>query len=66
MHWVTEFCTRAMLIERGHVVAEGEPADIVAIHQEHSAAEQARRAAEMAAKLSAASAPVAATSFPDR
>jgi ABC-type polysaccharide/polyol phosphate transport system ATPase subunit len=56
MHWVTEFCNRAMLIERGHVVAEGGPAEIVSIHQEHSVAEQARRAAELAAKL-AASAP---------
>ncbi len=60
MHWVTEFCNRAMLIERGHVVAEGEPAEIVAIHQEHSATEQARRAAEMAAKLSGIAAPAQA------
>ncbi len=36
MNWVTEFCNRAMLIERGHVVAEGNPASIVALHQEHS------------------------------
>ena len=56
MHWVTEFCNRAMLIEKGQVVAEGEPAAIVAIHQEHSVAEQARRAAELAAKLAASSA----------
>ncbi|HLO36139.1 MAG TPA: ABC transporter ATP-binding protein [Candidatus Deferrimicrobium sp.] len=53
MNWVTEFCNRAMLIERGHVVAEGEPEAIVAIHQEHSVAEQARRAAEIAAKMAA-------------
>ena len=53
MHWVSEFCNRAMLIERGHVVAEGEPEAMVAIHQEHSVAEQARRAAEMAAKMAA-------------
>jgi ABC-2 type transport system ATP-binding protein len=66
MHWVTEFCNRAMLIERGHVVAEGEPAEIVAIHQEHSAAEQARRAAEMAAKLSAAPAPLKVAGSADR
>jgi ABC-type polysaccharide/polyol phosphate transport system ATPase subunit len=37
MTWVTEFCNRAMLIEKGHVIAEGDPAEIVAIHQEHSA-----------------------------
>jgi ABC-2 type transport system ATP-binding protein len=37
MNWVTEFCNRAMLIEKGHVVAEGAPEEIVAIHQDHSA-----------------------------
>ena len=37
MNWVTEFCDRAMLIEKGCVVAEGAPDEIVAIHQEHSA-----------------------------
>jgi ABC-2 type transport system ATP-binding protein len=53
MHWVTEFCNRAMLIERGHVIAEGQPEAIVAIHEEHSVIEQARRAAELAAKMAA-------------
>ncbi|MEO8463513.1 MAG: ABC transporter ATP-binding protein, partial [Chloroflexota bacterium] len=43
MHWVSEFCNRAMLIEKGRVVAEGEPADIVKLHEERS--DQARRAA---------------------
>ena len=47
MNWVTEFCNRAMLIEKGHVVAEGEPADVVAIHQEHSARDRAERDAEI-------------------
>ena len=51
MHWVTEFCNRAMLIEQGHVVAEGAPADIVQLHQEHSAAVRTRRMAEAAALL---------------
>ena len=51
MHWVTEFCNRAMLIEAGHVIAEGEPAEIVRIHQEHSEAARARKAAEAAALL---------------
>ncbi len=36
MHWVTEFCNRAMLIEHGHVIAEGQPADIVQMHQDRS------------------------------
>jgi ABC-type polysaccharide/polyol phosphate transport system, ATPase component len=51
MHWVTEFCNRAMLIEAGHVVVEGEPAEIVRIHQEHSAEVRTRKAAEAAALL---------------
>ena len=29
MNWVTEFCNRAMLLEQGQVVAEGEPAEVV-------------------------------------
>jgi len=41
MGWVTEFCNRALLIEKGEVIAQGEPADVVATHLEH--AEQAKR-----------------------
>lgn len=37
MHWVTEFCNRAILLEKGKVVAEGDPADVVAVHEAHSA-----------------------------
>src|SRR5215213_1187976 len=48
MTWVTEYCNRALLLERGHVVAEGPPADVVAIHQEHSDRTRAERAAEIA------------------
>jgi ABC-type polysaccharide/polyol phosphate transport system ATPase subunit len=48
MSWVTEYCNRAMLIEDGHVVAEGEPADVVEIHNEHSAKVRAERAAQIA------------------
>lgn len=33
MQWVTIFCNRAMLLEQGRVVADGEPAEVVAIHQ---------------------------------
>ena len=46
MTWVQEYCNRAILIEHGHVVADGAPVDVVAIHQEHSAE---RRAAQQAA-----------------
>jgi ABC-type polysaccharide/polyol phosphate transport system ATPase subunit len=47
MHWVTEFCNRAMLIEKGRVLAEGEPAEIVRLHEERS--EEARQRALAAA-----------------
>jgi ABC-type polysaccharide/polyol phosphate transport system ATPase subunit len=43
MHWVTEFCNRAMLIEHGHVVAEGQPEEIVRLHETRS--EEAGRSA---------------------
>ena len=55
MNWVTEFCNHAMLIEKGNVVAAGDPAEIVAMHQEHSA--RARAAAEAAAGPAAAAGP---------
>ncbi len=46
MNWVTEYCNRAMLIEKGHIVSEGSPDDVVAEHQERSAR---RRADQIAA-----------------
>jgi len=49
MNWVAEFCNRALLLERGHVVAEGDPADVVRLHQEHSERDRAARAAAIAA-----------------
>jgi ABC-type polysaccharide/polyol phosphate transport system ATPase subunit len=48
MNWVTDFCNRALLLEKGHVVAEGDPADVVAIHEEHSEIERAEKAAAAA------------------
>ena len=42
MNWVTEYCNRAILIEKGVVVAEGEPADVVELHRVHT--EEARAA----------------------
>jgi ABC-type polysaccharide/polyol phosphate transport system ATPase subunit len=47
MNWVQEFCNRAMLLEQGHVVAEGDPADVVKVHVEHSREARARKAAEI-------------------
>ena len=45
MNWVTEYCNRALLIEKGRVVVEGSPAEVVALHQERSAARAAEQAA---------------------
>ncbi|HEY8819532.1 MAG TPA: ABC transporter ATP-binding protein [Candidatus Limnocylindrales bacterium] len=42
MNWVTEYCNRAILIERGEMVAEGEPADVVELHQRHTEEARAR------------------------
>jgi len=44
MNWVMTFCNRAILLEKGEVVVEGDPADVVALHQAHS--EQARQEKE--------------------
>ncbi len=56
MNWVTEFCNRAILLEHGHVVAEGEPAEVVEIHQRHSEEEKAAKAAGLVSIASAATA----------
>jgi ABC-type polysaccharide/polyol phosphate transport system ATPase subunit len=45
MSWVTEYCNRAILLEKGRIVAEGEPSEVVAIHQEHSERRKAEKAA---------------------
>ena len=42
MQWVTEYCNRAILIEQGRIVMQGDPAEVVAVHTEH----MARRRAE--------------------
>ncbi len=36
MSWITAFCTRAILLDRGQVVADGDPFEIVDLH-EHGA-----------------------------
>ena len=49
MNWVVEYCNRALLLERGLLVMEGEPADVVEMHRVHT--EEARaRATEAAQK----------------
>jgi ABC-type polysaccharide/polyol phosphate transport system ATPase subunit len=37
LEWVTEFCNRALLLDHGEIVKEGEPADLVDLYKERSA-----------------------------
>ena len=46
MDWVREYCNRALLLEKGQVVSEGSPDQVVALHLERTEAEAARRQAE--------------------
>jgi ABC-type polysaccharide/polyol phosphate transport system ATPase subunit len=41
MNWVTEYCNRAILIEKGRIVLQGSPDEVVAIHKEHMAERKA-------------------------
>ena len=49
MNWVTEYCNRAVLIERGELVMEGEPAAVVELHRVHTEEARARTAEAAAA-----------------
>jgi ABC-2 type transport system ATP-binding protein len=51
MNWVVEFCNRAILLERGRIVAEGHPAEVVEIHKDHSRRAKAEREAAIAKAL---------------
>ena len=53
MQWVTEFCNRAMLLDHGHVIMEGPPAEVVKLHEERSERARIEREAELARKLAA-------------
>ena len=50
MTWVREYCNRAMLLEKGRVVLEGDPEEVVQLHLERTAAASAARQAEALAK----------------
>ncbi len=43
MSWVTEYCNRAILIERGRMVMEGDPAAVVELHRANTELARARR-----------------------
>jgi homopolymeric O-antigen transport system ATP-binding protein len=51
MNWVVEFCNRAILLEHGRIVAEGNPADVVELHKDHSRRAKAEREAAIARAL---------------
>ena len=46
MGWVKEYCNRALLLESGHVVVEGSPDEVVAVHRQHTEEAKQRKAAE--------------------
>ncbi|HZL32420.1 MAG TPA: ABC transporter ATP-binding protein [Verrucomicrobiae bacterium] len=54
LHWAEEFCNRAMLLEKGQVIAEGKPEEVVALHRERSDRARTEREAEIARQLVAA------------
>jgi ABC-type polysaccharide/polyol phosphate transport system ATPase subunit len=64
MHWVAEFCNRAILLERGQIVADGRPADIAALYEERSARARAEREAQEAAAIARIRAEVASEAAP--
>jgi ABC-2 type transport system ATP-binding protein len=51
MTWIKEFCTRAILLEKGHIVADGEPEGVITQHLERSEQRKKERAAEVASIL---------------
>jgi ABC-2 type transport system ATP-binding protein len=46
MDWVREYCNRALLLDKGSVIIEGSPEEVVATYQERSAAASADRDAQ--------------------
>jgi ABC-type polysaccharide/polyol phosphate transport system ATPase subunit len=44
MEWVREYCNRAILLEKGRLVVDGPPGEVVELHLEHAAEIAARRA----------------------
>jgi ABC-type polysaccharide/polyol phosphate transport system ATPase subunit len=46
MAWVKEYCNRALLIEHGRVMIEGDPDEVVETHRRHTEEQRQRKAAE--------------------
>jgi ABC-type polysaccharide/polyol phosphate transport system ATPase subunit len=64
MQWVTEFCNRALLLDHGHVIMEGPPADVVQLHEERSEKSRIEREAELARRLASVSSPLGTAQNP--
>jgi ABC-type polysaccharide/polyol phosphate transport system ATPase subunit len=47
MAWVEEYCNRAVLLEQGRVIVEGDPSEVVRTHIDRSKARKAERAARL-------------------
>jgi ABC-type polysaccharide/polyol phosphate transport system ATPase subunit len=45
MSWVEEYCNRALLLEKGQVILEGSPSEVVRLHLERTAAAKAEKEA---------------------
>jgi ABC-2 type transport system ATP-binding protein len=43
MEWVREYCNRALLLEKGQVISEGKPDDVVELHLQRTAEAAAQR-----------------------
>jgi ABC-type polysaccharide/polyol phosphate transport system ATPase subunit len=54
MAWATDYCNRAVLLEKGRLIVEGDPAEVVRVHEEHSERTRAEKAAEAARMMGAA------------
>lgn len=53
MAWVREFCNRALLLDKGAIVAVGDPDEMATLHEERSARAREAREAELRAQLGA-------------
>jgi ABC-type polysaccharide/polyol phosphate transport system ATPase subunit len=49
MDWVVEYCNRAILLEKGHLIKEGSPDEVVALHLDRVAESAAQREAALRA-----------------
>ena len=54
MSWVTEYCNRALLLEHGTLIMEGEPAEVVRLHEERSVQRKAEKAKQLGSVAAAA------------